>query len=190
MVLTTSDGITNAGSPGIKTRTEALLVVVLKEIEHVGRYPLHSLPARGELGRRSVAALYATQGVVEIHLVVKVVEPAYGYEVAVQPHIIYLGDKGHMREMLLDVGDSPLPELQRYHVDHVAAESIDTLGRPVAQDVEHLEPGVGYRREMVATVAVVHSVIKFYGIVPVAMARESGKAVIARRLGRKLHVSA
>ena len=54
--------------------------------------------------------------------------------------------------------------------------------------MQHFEPSVRHGVEVTAAVAVVYTIVEFYGVVPVVYARKGGEAVVARGLGGKFHI--
>ena len=84
--------------------------------------------------------------------------------------------------MLLDLRYGPMPELQRHHEHHITSESVYSLGSPEPQDMQHLEPSIRNRVEMLGVVTIVDAVIQFYGVVPIVLPGECVEAIIAGSL--------
>lgn len=162
--------------------------MIFEKVEHMGLYAFDCLPTVGDGGRGVVGTLYAAQGVVEIHLVIEVVKTAGEDEVAIEMHVINLGDKPDVGIAVLDIGYGPLPELERHHKHHVTPEGVNAFRCPEAEYVEHLEPGVGYGVVVTAAVERVAAIVELHGLIPVVDAREGREAVIARSFGRKFDV--
>ncbi len=162
--------------------------MVFEEIEHVATDAFHGLPAVGKLCGRHVVALYASESVVEVYLVVEIIESAIFYEVAVERHVVYLGDEHYMGIAFAYVGYYPLPEFKGHHVGHVASETVNSHVAPVAQYGVHVVPCARYRVEMVGVVAVVDTVVELYSLVPVVLRRKCREAVVARGFGREFDI--
>ena len=111
--------------------------------------------------------LYATKSIIKIHLIIKIIKTSAINKVAVQCHIIYLRYKYDMRITLFYIGYSPLPEFNRHHMGHIAAETVNTFLGPITQYIKHLKPCLGYRIEVLRTVTVIYSVIQFHRFIPV-----------------------
>ena len=160
-------------------RSKTLLVVIFKEIEHMGADAVDRLPTIGDLRRRDVMTLDAAKLVVEVHLIIKIVEAASEDIVAIDIHIIQLGNKLDFRIFLFHIRDCPFPKLHRHHMHHIATEAIHTLCRPKAQNVEHLQPSVGDRTEMGSTVTVVDAVVEFHSLIPIILSGKGIKTIVA-----------
>ena len=168
---------------------EALLIVVFHEVEHAIAQFAQILPATRNVGSRLLMADDADEGVVEAYLIVQVVEPTVLDVVVVFPRIVYFGNEDDMGVFLLDDRYHPAPELEGYHLGHIATETVNTLLGPEEEDVAHLEPGGGEGVEVGAsTLAVVDTVVELYGLVPVVACGVSVKAVITGGAGRAFHI--
>ena len=134
-------------------------------------------------------ALYASESVVEVYLVVEIIESAIFYgEVAVERHVVYLGDEHYMGIAFAYVGYYPLPEFKgtMWAMSHRKPSTPHVA--PVAQYGVHVVPCARYRVEMVGVVAVVDTVVEFYSLVPVVLRRKCREAVVARGLGREFDI--
>ena len=128
------------------------------------------------------------QRVIHAHLVVKIVETA-GNVASVFGRIVYLADEEQVGIFLLHLPGDPSPKLGWHHLGHVTTETVDTLGSPEAQDVEHLVPGVGNGVEVAHTSGiVVDTIVELDGLIPVVASRGIVEMVVARGLGRHLLV--
>ena len=158
----------------------ALLVVVLEEVEHM------TADLGVGIGRQREAGLdgidwattldHAADGIVELDLVVEIVETTGDDVILIDTGIVDLGDKEHVGILLLDTADAIMPEFVGHHFGHVATEGIDALGAPVEQDVAHLDPsggdgdgaiGILPRLDACAVGLVIHAIVEFDGLVPV-----------------------
>ena len=163
---------------------EALLVVVLHEMEHVAAELTEVLPAAGDVGGRLLMADDADEGVVEAYLVVEVVELAVFDVVVVFPGVVYFGNEDDVGVLLLYNRYYPAPELEGDHLGHVAAEAVDALLGPEEEDVAHLEPGGGEGVEVGAlALEVVDTVVELHGLVPVVARGVGVEAVVAGGAG-------
>ena len=133
-------------------------------------------------------ALDAAQSIVQVDLVVQVVEASVFDEIAIKGDIIYLSDKYYVRISFTDVGNRPLPEFERHHVGHVAAEAVNAHLTPIAQYGVHVVPCARNRVEVIGVVAVVNAIVELDCLVPVVLRWESREAIVARCLGRKLDI--
>ena len=165
--------------------------MILEEVEHASLQAVDRLPCAGDGRGRGAAFDHGAQRVVEAHLVVEVVEAAVVEVAAVDGWVVDFGYEDDALVALLDAADGPLPEVDRHHVRHVAAEAVDAASSPVEQDVEHLLPRRGHGVEVVAAAAlIVDAVVQLHRLVPVVLARRGREAVVARHLGRIFHVVA
>ena len=172
---------------------QALLVVVLKEVEHVVAYVVDLLPLTSDFAGLNPTLCDGTQAVVHAYLIIKVVEMSLGNVSPVLAGIIDFGDEEYMRIEGLDLGYCPLPELYGYHLGHVAAEGIDALFCPIEEDVEHLLPCAWYGIEIrLAAMNIVDAVVKFDSFVPVVLIWLGCELVVAccfcGHFGIALHV--
>ena len=175
-----------SGIAGKLTGCDALLVVILEEVEHVVANSLHRLPAASYSSCASVAGDYCPQSVVERHLVVEIVEMPIEDIVAINAHVVKLGNENQFWELLLDLRNHPVPELHRHHVRHVAAEAVHPHLRPVEQDVAHLVPRGRDGREMALTSGVVNAIVQLHRLIPVVNPGIRVETIVARCHGRFL----
>ena len=161
--------------------------MVFKEVQHVTLDVVRSLPCSCYGGSRCQAAYHAAHGVVHAHLVVKVVK-ARTDVVAVFGWVIHLTDEDDVGMQVLHLVRSPCPESRRYHLGHVAPESVNALLSPEEQDVGHLVPCVGDGVEVSVAGPVVLAVVQLHGLVPVVLARVVVEVVVASRFRRKFLV--
>ena len=158
--------------------------MVLKKIEHVITDVVGLLPSPSNSLYRLVAADDITNCIVHTYLVVKIVE-ACTKVVAVFSWIIDLTDKDDIRICKLHLVRSPAPELDRHHLSHITAETVDTLTRPEKQNVSHLAPGIGNRVEVPhMTSIIVDAIIQLHGLIPVVHPWRIAETVVTRSLGR------
>ena len=130
----------------------ALLVVVLKKIEHVVIDVVHALPSVGNGCRWPSCTHDVAHGVIHAHLVVEIVEASANVS-AIQRWVIDLSNEQDIWILSLHLCCGIAPKCVWHHLCHVTSESIDTLGSPEEQNVGHLLPCVGHRREMFRTAA-------------------------------------
>ena len=167
---------------------DALLIMILKEIEHVLADIIHHLPLMGDAGCRTLAANHTTQTIVHAHLVVEIIEACL-HVVAILVRIIHLADNHDVRILRLQNLCGVGPECSRHHLCHVAAEAIHTLTCPEEQNIGHLAPGAWHRLVMIASasgIAIIHTIVELHGLIPVVATRAVVKAVVTRGLGRTL----
>ncbi len=100
-------------------------------------------------------------------------------EVAIQVHIINLGDELDVGIGILYLRNCPFPKVEWHHEHHVASECIDSFGSPIAQDMEHFEPCGGDGGEVACAVAVVDPIVEFHSLIPVVARGECIEAVVA-----------
>ena len=109
--------------------------------------------------------------------------------VAVLVRIIYLSHKGDARIISLHLRNGPLPEFTWHHFRHVAAEAVNSLSCPEAENLQHLAPGVGNRVEMVHMAThIIHAIVQFHRLIPVVRVGIATELVVACGFGRHLHV--
>ena len=162
--------------------------MVLQEVEHAVGDAFEGLPATCEPGGGIAVTLDADDGVVESDFVVKIVETSVLQVRAVLADVVDFADEDCLSVLLADGVKGPVPELEGYHVDHVAAEAVDAPGKPVAQDMNHLLPQLGNGIEVGLSGLVVAAVVELYGLVPVVGGGEGGEAVVAGDLGWELDI--
>ena len=104
----------------------ALLVVVLQEVEHVWADVVNVLPVVGDAACRAAVADDVAQTVVHAHLVVEIVKSRL-YVGAIQVGVVYLSDEDDTGIALLDDAGGVGPEGRRHHLRHVAAEAVDVF---------------------------------------------------------------
>ncbi len=153
--------------------------MVFKEIKHTVAYAVDTLPTVSQCCRRMIVALHRTQTVVEVYFVIKVVELTTEKEIPVKVDVVDFGYKQQVGESCLDLWYRPFPKFQRHHKHHVASECINPFGRPIPQYVQHFKPGRGDRGEMAAAIAVVNTIVEFYGLIPVVAGWECIETVVA-----------
>ena len=104
-------------------------------------------------------------------------------KLAVEIRIIHLANKLHPRKLVLHLAQCPVPELHRHHLCHVTAESINALGSPEAQDLQHLMPCVGHRGEVFHSAgAVIDAIVELDGLIPVITVGLRTETVVASGL--------
>ena len=150
---------------------------------------VHALPGSRDAGGR-LTAYHGTYRVVESDLVVEIVEMSAVQVVAVLMRIVHFGDEQDVGMLRLHLWDDPSPEVARHHLSHVATESVHTLRCPEQQNVAHLQPCARSGRTEYQTVValIVHAVVQFHRLIPVVLSHPLSEAVIARHLGRCLHI--
>ena len=173
------------GDGGLRVLAEevggnALLVVVLEEVEHVTADLGVGIGGQRKTSFDGIDGTttfdHAADGIVELDLVIEVVETTCDDVVLIDTWIVDLGNEEHVGILLLDAADAVVPEFVGHHFGHVATEGIDALGAPVEQDVAHLDPsggdgdgaiGILPRLDACAVGLVIHAVVEFDGLVPV-----------------------
>ena len=178
------------GAAAEEVAGDALLVMVLQEVEHVLTDIIHHLPLVSDAGRRTLTTNHAAKAIVHAHLVVEIIETRF-HVVAILVRIIYLADNDDMRILRLQNRCSVRPECSWHHLCHIAAESIHTLACPVEQDIRHLAPGAWHRLVVIASatcIAVIHTIVELHGLIPVAATRMVVETVISRSSCRTLLV--
>ena len=174
----------------IEVAANALLIVVLKEVEHVILYVVSVLPAPRYAVGRAALAHHVTKAIIHAHLVVQVVETR-GHIPVILVRVVDLTDEDELRETLLHYARGISPKFRRHHLRHVAAEAVDAFLRPKEQDVGHLLPRVGHGGEVMASatgIAIVDTVVELYRLIPIILARLGVKLVVASAFGRVLHI--
>ena len=134
-----------AGFGGISRKVggcEALLVVILQEVEHIRLQILQELPVAGDSTGGGTSADDGSQVVVEAGFVVEKVESQFLDISAVVSLVVDLSYEEHPGILLPDLGNKPSQEFGRHHLHHVAAEAIHALGSPEEQYLQHFLPGI------------------------------------------------
>ena len=167
---------------------DTLLIMVLKEVEHVGSNVVVHLPCP----RKGIGAAAMTDNVthhiVHADLVIKIIK-AGSQIVTILTRVIDLTDKQNLRISLFDFRCCPCPESGRHHLGHVATETINALGSPEQQDVEHFLPSRrdDFRRKMERggrlSGIVVDTVVQLHRLVPVVLPRSIAETIITCGLG-------
>ena len=164
--------------------------MILEEVEHVAVDVIYALPSSRDAGSR-VATHHRTDGVVESHLVVEIVEVTTIQVVAILVRIIHLSNEDDVGVFGLHNRDDPSPEVARHHLSHIATETVNALRSPEQEDVAHLFPSVGCRRtedETFASAQIVSAVVQLDCLVPIVLTHPGREAVVARHLAGLLHV--
>ena len=178
--LTATSGKERAG--------DALLVVILEEVEHVVADIIGLLPGSRNGMSGLAAANHLAHRVVHTHLIVEVIETGIQI-ITVLSRIIHLANENLIGIDVLHLICSPLPEGGRYHLGHIATEAIDTLLGPEQQDIRHLAPSVGDRIKMpYPTGIVVETIVQLHGFIPVVHARCIMEAIVSSSLGRLFQI--
>ena len=167
---------------------DALLVVVLQEIEHTVTDIIHLLPLESDTFGRPVLASHTTQVVVHTDFVVEVVKSCCEV-IAVESRIIYFGNEKDIGIFLFHLFNRPCPELDRHHFCHITTEAIDLLACPEEQDMQHLVPSVRNRVKLLFSATLVEdAIVEFDSLVPVVDRWVSREAIVARSTSRVLLV--
>ena len=145
--------------------------MVLEECEHVATDIRCALQGIADVVCRCLTVHHCTQCIIKSHLVIKIIEVTLLDERTVNMWLVNLTDEYYSRELLLDLCHSPVPELHRGHLHHVATEAVDTHCSPITENLEHLYPCIRNRREATVACAVVDTVVQLHSVVPVVAAR-------------------
>ena len=108
--------------------------------------------------------------------------------VAVFCRIINLGNENNSM-FFFYLRNHPVPKFHRYHLRHIATETVNAFIRPVKQDIQHLRPGAGHRVEMTdPAIHIIHAIIQLDRFVPVVLSRTRTETVISRHFSRELAI--
>ena len=111
--------------------------------------------------------------------------------VAIKARIVNFGNENDGRIFPLYLRQRPFPELDRYHLGHIATESVDTFRGPIKEDVKHLLPRIWNGGEMpLSATKIIDAVVELYGFVPIVFRRPGSEVVVSRSLCRDLFISA
>ena len=176
--------------PAEESAGKTLLVVVLKEIEHMFDSLVSVLhPLIGDTIGTPAFAHHAAQVVVHPHFVVEVVKACRQIGV-VLTRVVTLTDEDELLVFLLHLRDCPLEELHRHHLCHINPYAVDTFSSPEEQYIAHLDPCVGDRIELLLSASlIVHAVVQFDRLVPIVQPRVRGEAVVSGHFRRILVVA-
>ena len=105
---------------GKKVAGNALLVVILEEVEHMFAQGVGCLPLTSDVAGLLFAFRHSAQAIIHSHLVIEIVEVALLNVVGIGIGVVYLGNEDDARMLGLDLCDSPFPELHRHHLGHIA----------------------------------------------------------------------
>ena len=175
------------GAPSVSTEEaagETLLVVVLKEIEHMLEAFVAVLhPFGGDTFGGPSLTENTAEVVVHAHFVVEVVESRSDVCV-VLVRVVTLANKEEFLMSLPNGSNRPSEELDRYHLRHINPHTVDTFVRPEEQDVAHLDPGRWDRVELLLVAALIEdAVVQFDGLIPVVEGGMRSETIITGDLG-------